>query len=506
MFLWLTTLFSWLKSLVLGKPAMSLGAFDLRTPLFRWSRHEAYLLAHALQNILVVGGTGSGKSTGSGRFILTSYLANGFGGLVLCAKPGEADVVREYARATGREQDLVVITPGGPWRFNPFVFESRRPGRGAGQLETLVRLFSSLLELTERNGSLGSGGRDGDQYWMRACLQLVRNFVCLLLLAEGQVTIDSLYRAIISAPTSLEQACSDGWKTSSFCFKLLSQADRNHKSDSQRRDLGLTADYILLEFPALSDKTRSVIVSTFNSMIDCMNRGVLHELFGNDCTFTPDACEQGRIIVCDLSVKEYGQTGQIANVLLKHCWQLAMERRNVAENPRPVFLFADEAQHFLVSHDMMFLTTCRSARVSTVLLTQNLPNIYAALSGGDKGRAEGDSILGNLCTKIFHANTDPVTNEWAATVIGRSRQLLANGNSSTPDDWLSAAIGLQKEGTTSAGFSETLEFEVQPSVFTRLRTGGPENGWNVDAIVVQSGKVYSDTGKIWRMATFPQRG
>lgn len=205
-------------------------------------------------------------------------------------------------------------------------------------------------------------------------------------------------------------------------------------------------------------------------------------------------------------MKEHGQVGQIANVLLKHCWQLAMERRNVSENPRPAFLFADEAQHFLVSGDMMFLTTCRSARVATVLATQNLPNVFAALGGGDKGRAEADSILGNLCTKIFHANTDPVTNEFAATVIGRTRQFFANGNSSAPDDWVSQALGMRPEGTTtSAGFSETMEYEVQPSVFTRLRTGGPEHGWMVDGIVVQSGKVFRDTGKIWRPATFAQR-
>jgi TraM recognition site of TraD and TraG len=497
-------MFSWLK----GPSATRHSAFEewpLSRPLLHYSRRDLWTVGHAIQGTVGMGQTGGGKSSGSGRHIALAFLRAGFGGLVCCAKSDEAPTWIKYCRETNREQDLVVVGPGNPWRFNPFVFESRRRGPGAGHVESLVALFSALLELTQRNGSLGGGGRDGDQYWMRACLQLVRNFVNLLILAEGQVTIDSLYRAIISAPTSLDQACSEEWRKSSFCCRLLTTAERAVQSDSQRRDLGLTADYILLEYPALSDKTRSVIVSTFNSLIDCMNRGVLHDLFGTDSTFTPEASEHGRIIVCDLSVKEHGQTGQIANVLLKHCWQLAMERRNVAENPRPVFLFADEAQHFLVSGDQMFLTTCRSARVATVLLTQNLPNIYAAFGAGDKGKAEADSLLGNCCTKIFHANTDPVTNEWAASVIGRCRQILTNGNSSGPDDWVSTAMGMKGEGTTSAGFSEHMDWELQPSAFTRLRTGGPANGWNVDGIVVQSGKVFHDTGKIWRPVTFGQR-
>jgi TraM recognition site of TraD and TraG len=497
-------MFSWLKG-PSAKQHGSTGQWPLDTPLLHYSRRDAWTIGHAVQNTVIMGQTGSGKSSGSGRQIALAFLRAGFGGLVLCAKPDEARVWREYCRAAEREQDLVVVGPGSPWRFNPFMFESLRRGPGAAQVESLVALFSSLLELTQRNGSLGAGGRDNDQYWMRACLQMVRNFVNLLVLAEGQLTIDSLYRAVLSAPTSVDQACSDNWKRSSFCFRLLTSADQRPKSESQRRDLGLTADYILLEFPAISEKTRSIIVSTFTSLIDCMNRGILHELFGCDTTFTPESSVDGRVIVCDLSVKEHLQIGQIANVLLKHCWQLAMERRDVAGNPRPVFLFADEAQHFLVSHDMMFLTTCRSAKVATVLATQNLPNVYAALGGGDKGKAEADSILGNLCTKIFHANTDPVTNEWAASVIGRSRQFLTNGNSSSPDDWVSTAIGLRPEGTTSAGFSEAWEYECQPSVFTRLRTGGPENNGHVDGILVQSGKVFRDTGKIWRPVCFLQR-
>ncbi len=480
--------------------------WQLETPLVHWSKREVWTIGHSVQGTLIAGGTGSGKSSGSGDAIAMSMLRSGFGGFILCAKPDEAKSWIERTRVTGREHDLIVIGPGNPWTFNPFTYEAHRRGPGAGHIESLVGLFASLLELTQRNTGPGSGGRDSEGYWTRACLQLVRNFLTLLVLASDEVSIDALSRSILAAPQSLDQACSDDWKRTSFCYRLLTQADQRSKSDTQRRDLGLTADYILTEFPALSDKTRSVIVSTFTSLVDCLNRGALHEIFGSRTTFTPEASAHGRIIVCDLSVKEHGLTGLLANVLLKHCWQLAMERRNVLENPRPVFLWMDEAQHFLVSTDQLFLTTARSARVATVLLTQNLPTIYAAFGAGEKGKAEADSLLGNCCTKIFHANTCPVTNEWASSIIGRTEHLHVSGNNSSNGDWVSTALGLPGSGgNTSAGFNESFEYEVQPSVFTRFRTGGLENYRLVDGILIQSGKVFRDTNKIWRPVTFQQR-
>src|SRR5207253_2802595 len=113
-------------------------------------------------------------------------------------------------------------------------------------------------------------------------------------------------------------------------------------------------------------------VSSFTSQIDVMQRGVLHALFGGASTFTPDASEHGRIIVVGLPTKGFREVGLIANVLMKYAWQRSIEMRDVRESPRPCFLWCDEFQNLATSQDAQFLATCRSARVSTVLLTQNI--------------------------------------------------------------------------------------------------------------------------------------
>lgn len=125
-----------------------------------------------------------------------------------------------------------------------------------------------------------------------------------------------------------------------------------------------------------------------------------------------------------------------------------------------------------------------------------------------KGRVETDSLLANLNTKVFHGNSDPVTNEWASRLIGRTLQCRASGNHShAADDQVSALLGLdwaRDNGTTSGGFSEVMEAEVEPREFTRLRMGGPPK-WIVDGIVFQNGKVFNASGRSWLPVQFNQK-
>jgi hypothetical protein len=184
-----------------------------------------------------------------------------------------------------------------------------------------------------------------------------------------------------------------------------------------------------------------------------------------------------------------------------------VEQRDLSKNGRPVVLWADEAQNHVTAYDMQYVTTCRGSRAATVYLTQNVSNFYAALGGLEKGRAESASMFANLNTKVLCANGDPVTNDWASSLIGRSRQFMANGSTSqSAEDNLTFGIDwLSSPGNTSAGFSEAFEWEVQPSEFTQLRTGGPENNWQVDAIFFQNGKRFKTSGRTWLPVTFEQR-
>jgi hypothetical protein len=454
---------------------------------------------------LATGATGSGKSSGSGQAFALAYLAAGFGGLVLTAK-AERSLWEGYCRSTGRLKDLRVFSPQTDFRFNFLDYELSRPGAGAGHTSNLVQLFGQILQIATR-GTGGGGGREDEGYWRRACDQLLRNAIDLLVMAQGRLSVPDLYRIIVSAPMSLAQVGSEGWRRSSFCFECLSIADEKSKARRQAMDFEIVAAYFTLEFPALSEKTRSVVVSTFTSMIDVIQRGVLADLFCGETNLMPDSIAEGAVVLLDLPVKEFAEVGQFAQVIWKICFQRAMERRDIAANGRPVFLWADEAQFFVTSpFDMQFQTTCRSSRVATVLLTQNVSNFYAAFGHGDAGKSEADSLFANLNTKIFHANGDPITNEWGASLIGRTRQFLSNASSSSqPGDWLSELTGMHPTPQATAGVTEHIDFEVEPQQFTSLRRGGRANRFEVDSIVFQGGRRFHQTGRTWLPVTFSQR-
>jgi len=289
--------------------------WSLEHSLMPLGRNDSFSIGDAVTNVLIVGGIGSGKTSASGRAFALSFLSAGFGGLVLCTKPEEPGLWRTYCAIAGRLADLIEIGPGGDYRFDPLAFELSQQGPGGRHTENLVQLFMTLMDLGEQNG--GGGGKESEPYWRKAVLQLLRNLVDLVILATGGLAVSDMYRVAASVATSLDQVKSTEWRSRSACFKCLIEAEKRPKSESQQRDFELVADYFLCELPALSDKTRSVILSTFTSMIDVLQRGVLRDLFTQGSNVDPTFTERGKIIVVALPLKEYGQVGLYAAALMK---------------------------------------------------------------------------------------------------------------------------------------------------------------------------------------------
>lgn len=455
----------------------------------RRASQNFWSLADAFEGLQVFGGTGSGKSSGSGQAVARAFLEANLGGLVLTAKLDEVLAWKGYARATGRESDLLIVDEHSPHRFNFLRYEFQRGGAGAGHTENLVNLFCAVLESSEKRQGQSGGGNDA--YWQRTLRQLLRNAVDLAIMAADDVDLPSLYRIITSAPRTNAESEDENWQKRSACFALLEHSEARAKAKGREADWQLTRDYWLLEFPGLAPETRSVIVSTFTSMADCFLRGMLRTLFCTDLNFSPEDSFKGKIIILNLPIKQYNELGQFAQVLFKFIWQRAVERRippgiareQAEQTIRPVFLWADESQFFANSYDAMFQSTARSSRACTVYLTQNLPS-YHAVFGGANSKSEVDAFLGNLQTKIFHANGDPTTNNWAADSIGRTRQLQLYGGLSEGVNG-KGQPGLMNQ---NAGGSMVFEYLVQPQEFTTLRTGGVESGFEVDSIIFQGGR------------------
>lgn len=470
--------------------------FALDTPIYHFNHSEPFTIRQACEGVQIFGGIGSGKTSGSGASLARAYLKAGFGGLVLCAKKDELATWQQYAKETGREQSLLVFDASGEYRFPFLQYETRREGEGAGNTENLVRLFMTVQESIER--SKGSEGTD--PYWSRAMQQLMRNAIDLAMLSDGKISVPLMKEIVLSAPKTVSELDTQNWKDESLCWQLLlkchAKKQENLLSKWEIYDYESTADYWLNEYPNLSEKTRSSILSIFTSLIDNFLRRPFRMLFSDPPEdwkkiIFPELTHQGVVIVMNLPVKEFGEAGRAAQLVYKYIWQQAAERRKVDDQTRPIFLWVDEAQNFATEYDMQFQATARSSRACTVYMTQNLPNYYAEM-GGEHSRYRVDSLVGNLQTKIWHANSDPSTNQNASETIGKSWQLRESSGQS-----IGADVGLNRS------VSESFDYDVIPQTFTRLAKGGHQNNYMVQGVVFQNGRLWNNK-KTFLLAQFNQ--
>lgn len=484
------------KAQRIGEPPLSSlykvrDPWNLDFPLFLWSQGDAFTLRNAVESVAIFGELGAAKTTGSAAWILLKYLQIGMGGLVCCVKPGDRELIEAYAKATGREDSLIVVAPQHKWRCNLMRYALKRPGVTGSRVEQMVSLLMTIVEAAER-GERASIGQ-GDKFWQRSLRQILRNGLEVCIAARGEVTMGMLHDVITSAPRSHSEVHNNEWQSASACYRLIEEAEAKEKTEREQGDFALAARYFLREFPDMPNDTRGSILATHAVMADVLLRGHMADLFDGETNFVPDLSFDGAIIVLDLPIKVYGQAGVTVQSAFTYLWQLACEQRDVKLNPRPVFWFVDEAHEIVCNYTPEFLATARSARVATVLISQNTPNYLAAM-GSEAGRHRVDAFLGNMGTKIFHPNGDPETNRWASDMISEEMQSRVNWH------------GTMEQGQGHGGGGEAVGRKVMPSEFTALKKGGPQNGFLTEAIAYQTGAAFAgNDGQPWIRVTFAQQ-
>lgn len=458
-------------------------------PLIGWGDEEAphsWDLKNAFEGVLIMGATGSGKTTGSGAAIAEAFLRSGFGGLVMTVKKDEAERWRRLCAYCGREGDFLAVRRGGDAKLNILGYEAQAPGRGAGLSENLVAFCRTLLAISSRSQSRGSD----DKFWHTAADQLLNATFDLFLLSGSALTFDGLSNFVAAAPTGAVPTTEEAWLKIPVFGGVLAKAKEAAVTAEDKRILQRATSYWLKIFPPLPGKTRASITLGIFSMLDAFRGRDVPALISSETNITPESIMSGKIVVLDLPLKELGHTGLMVQSSWKYLFQTALERHSRSGNVRhrPVFLWEDEGQHFFSEHDHHFQATARSSRVCRVVLSQNLHNFYKEFGPG--GTAAANAVFGNLNTKIFHANSDPTTNDWAAKHFGqeiRHRVTISHNPPppQQPSQNLTDSLWTAWNPPTTTGVStaEHWEYAVRPEEFNCLRNGGPENDFQVDAYI-----------------------
>lgn len=401
----------------------------LSHPLFHLSPRDPWTIADSFEGTVITGDPGGGKTSGSGATIAKGVLRAGYGGLVLTHKSDEVARWTQYAKETGRGQDVIIVAPESRWKFNFLEYQFLRAGDGAGHTENTVNAFVNVLESRYRGGRR----QTQDAYWTDGARRLLRNNLDALHLAGEPITMDNILELLRSLPAPDRQTGAPQYRPDSYCEYCLRKAGSPQLQAFFEREFCAPG----------AERQNAGIISTLTNMADPFMSGPVRDLFCSmETTFVPEFSRAGAIIVLALPVLEWEDAGRTAQLLFKYIWQQAMlMRQGLPRGERPVFLWADEAQVFMTDFDRGFQEAARSSWAATIYLTQNVNNLYTAMA---PDHAQAHALLGNLGTKIFHRNSDSTTNQWAADTIGKGVILRHNGSLSESDsESIGVSVGTQ---------------------------------------------------------------
>lgn len=471
-------------------------ADPLERAMLNWSTSDPFTARQFVDGgVAIIGRSGSGKSSSSGRALARAVVNQpGSGGLLLAAKPEDRAEWQAIFERAGRANDLLVFGPNEQLRFNIIDKESSAGGHPRNVTRVLMAVSENL-----RGGDARGGGEDGD-FWRAQQERQLFNGVVVMQQAFGRVTAPDLQRFITTAAQTPAQIATPEWQET-FHNQALKAAYAKSKSAIDAHDYEQAADYFLGELPQMADRTRSSILAGVMGVLHVFNSGIVRELVSTTTNVTPDDTLAGKFVLVDMPPSEWGEIGSFIAASWKYATQRAVLRRRVSEADSVHVIWCDEAQQFVNSFDHQYLAQCRSRRACMVYLTQSRHSFYSVLKG-QSGKAEADALLSNFSTKIFHALGDVETAEWASSLVGRERQTFHGGSTPPEQGLMGLLCGI---GNHTASFSEQFESILQPIEFMRgLRTGGQSNSLMCDAIVVRSGATFA-SGANWMKVAFSQR-
>lgn len=468
--------------------------FHPSTVIREWVQNgEAFRLSDALTGVAAFGATGSGKTSGVAKHLAIGYLAADFGGLVLCAKKEERYQWEEWAKATGRESDLIIVDASGKYRFNFLEWEARRAGEGGGLTINIVALLDEIAGAIAAGAGKEEGG-GGNKFFEDALHHMNTNLVDLPLFAGIPVSLPLLRSIVVTAPTSAGDLLNPQWQQTSTCAAIITKAGQNLQTAPQevKDDFEECKNYWLHEYPAIGEKTRGIIALSFSMLVRPFITRPLRRLFSTDTNARPEDTFNGKIIIIDLPVQEFRLAGRVAALAWKYCFQVAVMRRARVQGAylRPVFLWADEAQNFVTNFDAEYQAVARSAGGCTVYLTQNLESYRRVLGNNDAV----NSLMGNLQSKFFCQNSSVDTNQWASELLGERYVNVNSTNVSRSEQGASGGVSR----------SEQKRAYIEPAEFTTLKRGGQLYGFQVDSIVYKGGTIF-EGGQPFKLLTFNQR-
>ena len=374
---------------------------------FDEKKQAIYLPEKSLyQNILITGTIGTGK-TSSAMYPFTKQLiefsctdvSNKIGMLVLDVKGNYYVKVSEFARNCGREDDLIVLSLGGDYRYNPLHKPNLKASVLANRLKTILMLFSP---------------NNSESYWLDKVEQILTECIKLCrLYNNGYVTFEEIHKL-----TSVENYYLEKIEI------LRKRFSNNEFSNEDIYNLMSALTFFQKEFLSLDLRTLSILKSEITRITNVFVSD--YEVYR---TFNPkeeelnffgfeDLINTGKIVVLNMNISEYKALSKIIATYLKLDFQTEVMARlanNFANSSRTVAFISDEYHEYASVSDSEFYAQSREAKCVNIVATQS----YTSLLNSLNNKYAVDVIVQNLVNKFWFRTDDIFTIESVQKQIGK---------------------------------------------------------------------------------------
>ena len=349
-------------------------------------------LQDAAQNVCILGGIGSGKTTRGVQPLLLQLMDQDAGGLIFDVKGDFTSSAQSLAAEAGRQADVI-----GPGRTRMNLLDGLTP-------EVAASFLKSALLMAGRSHS--------DPFWIDTGSELCRTALGALSFLPGEYSLATLYQFIFN-PIEHD--------------RLSERAKQRLESLPDEKQRKLLLSYLSYQgtiFEAFDEKVKSGVRATVSQILSPFQHPELSDAFCESSNEAPNMDEvlNGKVFVVDLPLAKWGLGAKVAYAFIKLRFFNAVQRRNIEpelNKERPVFFVCDEYQEIVSCNkdglsDLNFWDKSRSSRCIGIVSAQGISSFYAAI--GDRDLA--NALIQNFRQKLIFRTEDSETLRYANYLMG----------------------------------------------------------------------------------------
>jgi type IV secretory pathway TraG/TraD family ATPase VirD4 len=411
-------------------------------------------LPDAAQNVLVIGGIGSGKTTRAINPLLLQLLDQDCGGLIFNVKGNFGQTVDELARETGR----AVV----------------RIGPGHEPMNLLAGLTPEVAASFLKSAFLVNGApRDG--FWIDTAAELCRNALGVLSCLPGRYGLEGLYRYLFDPKA---RAAWDIEATAALADLRAAGNDRDARLlESYQR-------YHDDVFGRFEERVRSNVNAQVAQALSPFSHPDLADAFCSAAGVSMEPVLDGTIYLVELPLARYGLGAKVAYTFVKLRFFNVVQRRrseSAWNQERPVFFVCDEYQEIISAardalSDLTFWDKARESGCVGIVAAQSVSSFYAAIGDRDVTK----TVLQNFRQVLCFRTEDDATIARLVDLLGQVQ--VAHVSSSH-----SESVGPKHTTQShSTSLSWSRQHVITPQLFREL---GPDH---VLALLSIGGRAYDD--------------